>query len=173
MPQINYKIAALEELMNAPALKQTEAPFTGKNHTIEFENVRFSYQKDEVLHGVSLTAPEGSLTALVGESGSGKSTLARLLVHYYDLTSGSIRIGGQELREMSIEELNGQISYVAQEQFLFNMSLLENIRLGRLDATDEEVMDAARKAQCDDFLSRLPHGIYTMAGAGGKQLSGG
>ena len=157
MPQINYKIAALEELMNAPALKQTEAPFTGKDHTIEFENVRFSYQKDEVLHGVSLTAPEGSLTALVGESGSGKSTLARLLVHYYDLTSGSIRIGGQELREMSIEELNGQISYVAQEQFLFNMSLLENIRLGRLDATDEEVMDAARKAQCDDFLSRLPH----------------
>lgn len=157
MPQINYKIAALEELMNAPALKQTEAPFTGKDHTIEFENVRFSYQKDEVLHGVSLTAPEGSLTALVGESGSGKSTLARLLVHYYDLTGGSIRIGGQELREMSIEELNGQISYVAQEQFLFNMSLLENIRLGRLDATDEEVMDAARKAQCDDFLSRLPH----------------
>ena len=173
MPQINYKIAALEELMNAPALKQTEAPFTGKDHTIEFENVRFSYQKDEVLHGVSLTAPEGSLTALVGESGSGKSTLARLLVHYYDLTGGSIRIGGQELREMSIEELNGQISYVAQEQFLFNMSLLENIRLGRLDATDEEVMDAARKAQCDDFLSRLPHGIYTMAGDGGKQLSGG
>ena len=92
--------------------------------------------------------PEGSLTALVGESGSGKSTLAKLLVHYYDVTGGSIRVGGQDIREMSVEALNDQISYVAQEQFLFNMSLLENIRLGRPEATDQEVLAAAEKAQC-------------------------
>ena len=173
LPQINYKITALEQLMNAPALKQKEAPFTGKGHSISFENVRFSYQEEEVLHGISLTVPEGSLTALVGESGSGKSTLAKLLVHYYDVTGGSIRIGGQDLRDMSVEALNDQISYVSQEQFLFNMSLLENIRLGKPDAADEEVLAAAEKAQCAEFLARLPQGIHTMAGDGGKQLSGG
>ena len=117
--------------------------------------------------------PEGSLTALVGESGSGKSTLAKLLVHYYDVTDGSITVGGQDLRNMSVESLNDQISYVSQEQFLFNMSLLENIRLGKPDATDEEVLSAAKKAQCGGFLNRLPQGIHTMAGDGGKQLSGG
>ena len=92
LPQINYKITALEQLMNAPALEQKEKPFTGKDHSISFENVRFAYKEDEVLHGVSLTVPEGSLTALVGESGSGKSTLAKLLVHYYDVTGGSVTV---------------------------------------------------------------------------------
>ena len=173
LPQINYKITALEQLMNAPALEQKEKPFTGKDHSISFEDVRFAYKEDEVLHGVSLTVPEGSLTALVGESGSGKSTLAKLLVHYYDVTGGRIQVGGQELREMSVEALNGQISYVSQEQFLFNMSLLENIRLGKPEATDKEVLAAAEKAQCTEFLARLPQGIHTMAGDGGKQLSGG
>lgn len=113
------------------------------------------------------------MTALVGESGSGKSTLAKLLVHFYDVTDGAVKIGGQDVRHMSIEALNQQISYVAQEQFLFNTSLLENIRLGKLDATDEEVMAAAEKAQCGEFLTRLENGIHTMAGDGGKQLSGG
>ena len=173
LPQINYKITALEQLMGAPALEQTEAGFSGEDHSVFFEDVRFAYQEDEVLHGVSLTAPEGSLTALVGESGSGKSTLAKLLVHYYDVTGGSIRVGGQDIREMSVEALNDQISYVAQEQFLFNMSLLENIRLGRPEATDQEVLAAAEKAQCGEFLARLEHGIHTMAGDGGKMLSGG
>ena len=173
LPQINYKITALEQLMNAPALEQTDASFSGEDHSVSFEDVRFAYQEDEVLHGVSLTAPEGSLTALVGESGSGKSTLAKLLVHYYDVTGGSIRVGGQDIREMSVEALNDQISYVSQEQFLFNMSLLENIRLGKPEATDEEVLAAAEKAQCMEFLARLPQGIHTMAGDGGKQLSGG
>ena len=126
-----------------------------------------------MLHGIDLTVPEGSLTALVGESGSGKSTLAKLLIHYYDVNEGSVSVGGQDIRTMSLEALNDCISYVAQEQFLFNMSLLENIRLGKPSATDDEVLEAARKAQCNEFLNRLPQGIYTMAGDGGKQLSGG
>ncbi len=173
MPQVNYKIKALEDAMSAPPLQQTDAAFAGKDRSIAFENVRFAYQEDEVLHGISLTIPEGSMTALVGESGSGKSTLAKLLVHFYDVTGGSVKIGGQDLREMSVEALNDQISYVAQEQFLFNMSLLENIRLGRPDASDAEVLAAAEKAQCGEFLARLEKGIHTMAGDGGKQLSGG
>lgn len=173
MPQINYKINSLEQMLSAPPLRQSAKPFSGTDRSVSFENIRFAYKESEVLHGVSLKVPEGSLTALVGESGSGKSTLAKLLVHFYDVTDGAVKIGGQDIRDMSIEALNNEISYVAQEQFLFNISLLENIRLGRLGATDEEVMEAAEKAQCGEFLARLEHGIHTMAGDGGKQLSGG
>lgn len=191
LPQVNYKIESLEKLMSAPPLEQTEKPFMGKDHSVSFEQVRFDYVKNsgaeqkqeqpeegqerdtEVLHGISLYAKEGSLTALVGESGSGKSTLAKLLVHFYDVTGGAVKIGGQDVRDMSVEALNREISYVSQEQFLFNTSLLENIRLGKLDATDDEVMAAAEKAQCGEFLKRLENGIHTMAGDGGKQLSGG
>lgn len=173
LPQLNYKIESLEKMMSAPPLCQSDKPFAGQDHGIAFEDVRFAYGQDEVLHGVSLSAAEGSLTALVGESGSGKSTLAKLLVHFYDVTGGAVRIGGQDVRDMSVEALNNEISYVSQEQFLFNISLMENIRLGRLDATDEEVFAAAEKAQCNEFLERLENGIRTMAGDGGKQLSGG
>lgn len=191
LPQVNYKIESLEKLMSAPPLKQTDKPFTGKDHSVSFEDVRFDYIRNsgaeekqasqegkqkrdtEVLHGISFSAKEGTLTALVGESGSGKSTLAKLLVHFYDVTGGTVKIGGQDVRDMSIEALNREISYVSQEQFLFNMSLMENIRLGKLNASDEEVMAAAEKAQCKEFLQRLEHGIHTMAGDGGKQLSGG
>lgn len=113
------------------------------------------------------------MTALVGESGSGKSTLAKLLVHFYDLNGGRITLGGQDIRDMKIEALNDQISYVSQEQFLFNTSLYENILIGRPTASREEVLEAARRAQCDEFLARVPQGIDTMAGDGGKMLSGG
>jgi ATP-binding cassette subfamily B protein len=173
LPQINYKIESLEQMMSAPPLQQSDKPFTGKDHSVEFEAVRFAYQEAEVLHGISLRIAEGSLAALVGESGSGKSTLAKLLVHFYDVSGGAVKIGGQDIRDMSIEALNNEISFVAQEQFLFNISILENIRLGRLEATDDEVMDAAQKAQCGEFLARLENGIHTLAGAAGKQLSGG
>lgn len=173
MPQINYKIEALEKAVNAKPLQQTQDAFHGDGHTIRFENVRFSYGEEEVLHGVTLDIPEHSLTALVGESGSGKSTLAKLLVHYYDVDEGCIRLGGQDIREMSLEALNREISFVAQEQFLFNTSLLENIRVGRPDATDAEVLEAAHRAQCDEFLARVEGGIHAMAGDCGNMLSGG
>lgn len=173
LPQINYKIEELEKAMEGTPLQQKETDFQGGDHHIQFDHVHFSYEEKEVLHGITLDIPQGGMTALVGESGSGKSTLAKLLVHFYDITDGSIRLGGQDIRDMSLEALNRQISYVSQEQFLFNTSLLENIRLGDLSATDEQVMAAAEKAQCGEFLKRLPHGIHTMAGDGGKQLSGG
>lgn len=173
MVRIGFTVSNLEQMMGEPPLQQSTAPFTGKNYGIQFEDVRFSYKEAQVLHGINLSIPEGSLTALVGESGSGKSTLAKLLVHFYDVTGGAVKIGGQDIRHMSLESLNHQISYVAQEQFLFNTSLLENIRLGKPEASDEEVMAAAEKAQCSEFLARLEKGIHTMAGDGGKQLSGG
>ncbi|MDU2354160.1 MAG: ATP-binding cassette domain-containing protein, partial [Anaerococcus sp.] len=126
-----------------------------------------------VIHNVSFTAKVGEKTAIVGESGSGKSTLAKLLIHYYDVLEGSIRIGGQNLQDMSLKALNKEISYVSQDQYLFNTSLLENIRIGNLSATDEEVIEAAKKAQCMEFLDKLPNGIYSLAGEAGKMLSGG
>ena len=122
LPQLSYKIDQMEALFNIPPLKEGKTDFNGNDLQIRFENVRFSYEKDEVLHGISFSVPQGSLTALVGESGSGKSTLAKLLVHFYDVTDGHITLGGQDLREMSLASLNEQISFVAQEQFLFNTS---------------------------------------------------
>ena len=186
MPQLNYKIAALEQVLETAPLQQTDAVFHGKNYDICFDHITFGYEKsqpgpdgqpmvtmDEVIHDISFTAKAGQKTALVGESGSGKSTLAKLLIHYYDPQQGSISIGGQKITEMSLEALNSQVSYVAQDQYLFNTSILENIRIGRPDATDEEVLEAAKKAQCMEFLEKLPQGVHSMAGDAGKMLSGG
>lgn len=186
LPQLNYKIAALEQVLEAAPLAQTEDDFHGADDSVRFAHVSFAYEKtvpgpdgqpqtvsEAVLHDISFTAHAGEKTALVGESGSGKSTLAKLLVHYYDVADGAIIIGGQDLREMSLAALNDHISYVAQDQYLFNTSLLENIRLGRPDATEDEVLAAADKAQCTEFLARLPQGIHTPAGDAGKMLSGG
>lgn len=192
LPQLNYKIAALEQMLEAAPLAQTEDDFHGADDSVRFAHVSFAYTQkgtrektvpgpdgqpmtvsEPVLHDISFTARARKKTALVGESGSGKSTLAKLLVHYYDVRDGCITIGGQDLREMSLAALNDHISYVAQDQYLFNTSLLENIRLGRPDATEEEVRAAADKAQCTEFLARLPQGIHTPAGDAGKMLSGG
>ncbi|MDD3796783.1 MAG: ABC transporter ATP-binding protein, partial [Lachnospiraceae bacterium] len=172
-PQLNYKIEELERMMAKDPLVQTGDGFHGKDYGICFDQVSFTYDKEEVIHGISLQIQPGTLNAFVGESGSGKSTLAKLLVHFYDVTGGKVSLGGQDIRNMSVEALNDQISYVSQEQFLFNMSLMENIRLGKKNATDAEVLEAARKAQCDEFLNRIEGGIHAMAGDSGKQLSGG
>lgn len=186
MPQLNYKISALEDALNIEPLKQGENKFKGIDQTISYDNVTFGYQLSKmgengqpetyiknVIHNVSFTAKVGEKTAVVGESGSGKSTLAKLLIHYYDVLEGSISIGGQNLQDMSLKALNKEISYVSQDQYLFNTSLLENIRIGNLSATDEEVIEAAKKAQCMEFLDKLPNGIYSLAGEAGKMLSGG
>ena len=184
LPQLNYKIGALEQILSAEPLKQTGDGFHGTDHSITFEHVKFGYTTPpaapgqepvckEIIHDVSFIARAGQKTALVGESGSGKSTLAKLLIHYYDAASGRILLGGQDVQNMSLAALNDQISYVAQDQYLFNTSILENIRLGKPDATDAEVLEAAKKAQCLEFIEKLPQGIHSMAGDAGKMLSGG
>ena len=172
-PQLNYKVDEIEKAMDNEPLHSNGNSFTGSSHIVQFDDVRFAYKEQEVLHGVSLELGEGTFTALVGESGSGKSTLAKLLVHYYDLNGGTITLGGQDITDMSIEALNDNISYVSQEQFLFNTTLYENILIGKPDASRDDVLAAAEKAQCNEFLERLPKGIDTMAGDGGKMLSGG
>lgn len=173
IPQPNYKIDELEHLLDHPPLKESNRPFIGQDHHIHFEDVHFSYRDDEVIHGIDLDIAEGQMVALVGESGSGKSTLAKLLVHFYDLDSGNITLGGHRLTDMCVEALNNQIAFVSQEQFLFNTSLYENILIGKPTAAREDVLRAATLAQCDDFFARFPKGIDTLAGDSGKMLSGG
>ena len=173
IPQLAKKIESLEKMMDLKPLKQGGNAFAAKNFDIDFKSVSFAYKETKVLQDINLHIKEGTMTALVGESGSGKSTLAKLLVHFYDVNEGSISIGGQDITSINQKELNEQISYVAQEQFLFNTSLYENIKIGKPSASKEEVLEAARKAQCMEFLERLEKGIDTMAGDGGKSLSGG
>ena len=173
VPQAGYKIQALEKALDYPELKTGVSSFSGAGHGIEFRNVRFAYKDLEVLKGVSFTAEEGHMTALVGASGSGKSTAAKLLVHYYDVTDGEVLIGGQNIRTMGLDALNEQIAYVSQDVFLFNKSIADNIRIGKKDATDDEVIAAAKKAQADEFIRELPDGYATLAGDAGSKLSGG
>ncbi len=173
IPQLDYKISELEKLLDHPPLRSKGEKFKGKNLDVSFNDVHFSYEEKEVLHGINVYMKQGTTTALVGESGSGKSTLAKLLVHYYDIPQGSISIGGQDITDMSLEELNNKVAYVAQEQFLFNTSLYENILIGKPSANRAEVIDAARRAQCMSFIEKLPKGLDTNAGDSGKMLSGG
>ncbi len=172
-PQIRYKIASLESVLEGEELKAGTEEFQGKGYGVEFSDVNFGYGETEILHNINLRMKENTMTALVGESGSGKSTLAKLLIHYYDVEEGTIRIGGQDICRMSLRALNDLVSYVSQDNFLFNISLMENIRIGKPAATDEEVMKAAEKAQCLEFISKLPEGFNSLAGDCGNQLSGG
>lgn len=173
VPQIRYKIVELENLLDNPNLKEGIEEFKGDHYNVEFKNVTFSYAQAEILHNVSFQLKPNTMTALVGESGSGKSTLAKLLIHYYDLNEGEISIGGKNICDMSLKGLNDLVSYVSQENFLFNISLLENIKIGNPSASDEEVIEAAKKAQCMEFVNKLPKGLHTLAGDCGNQLSGG
>lgn len=140
---------------------------------IRFDQVRFAYNHEEVLHDVSFTAKQGEITALVGPSGSGKSTLARLAARFWDVQSGSVSLGGVDLRQIAPEELLKNYSIVFQDVVLFNDSIYNNIKIGREDATEEEVYVAAKLAACDEFIHRLPDGYQTVIGENGKTLSGG
>ena len=174
MPQIRYKLAELERVLDHQPLIEGRICETAEQVDVVFDHVDFSYEDGtEILHDVSLVLAPGTKTAIVGESGAGKSTLAKLLVHYYDVSGGAVRIGGRDLRDLSLAGLNAFVSYVSQDNFLFNRSLADNIRLGRPEATDEEVLRAAEAAQCMDFIDALPEGIHTLAGDCGNRLSGG
>lgn len=176
MRQVKFTVEHLEEFLEMPALPEPKNRADVRHTNVELKNVHFSYTgdaKDEVLHGVSLNLPEGSFTALVGPSGGGKSTVAKLIARFWDVTSGEITIGGINIQDMPLSQLSEYVSFVTQDNFLFRCSLLENIRLGNPKATDEEVKAAARAAQCEEFISKLPQGYNTPAGEAGKQLSGG
>lgn len=158
-------------LMNEPEMKGTDgAPASGD---FVFNHVSFGYQDKEVLHDICLTLPKGHLTALVGPSGSGKSTLMKLCARFYDPQKGSITYGGADISKVEPEALMKDISMVFQDVYLFQDTIRNNIRFGRNGATEEEIVDASRKACCHDFIMRLPKGYDTLVGEGGCTLSGG
>ena len=173
---MEYAVEAANELLNLPMLPDSGKIVSIPRNDIVLEHVTFSYdgsEQNEVLHDVNLELPEGSFTALVGPSGGGKSTIARLIARFWDVTGGNITIGGKNIKELSIRQLSELVSFVTQDNFLFNCSLKENIRLGNPNATDEEVYAAAKAACCDEFIVRLDKGYDTPAGDAGKRLSGG
>ena len=176
MRQVKFTVENLEEFLEMPSLPEPSARAAIEHTGVCLKDVHFSYtgdEKDEVLHGVDLTLPEGSFTALVGPSGGGKSTVAKLIARFWDVRSGEITVGGVNVKDMPLSQLSEYVSFVAQDNFLFHCSLLENIRLGNPSASDEEVKAAARAAQCEEFISKLPQGYDTPAGEAGKRLSGG
>ena len=173
---MEYAVEAANKLLNLPVLPDSGKIVSIPHNDIALKHVTFSYdgsEQNEVLHDVNLELPEGSFTALVGPSGGGKSTIARLIARFWDVTGGSITIGGKNVKELSIRQLSELVSFVTQDNFLFNCSLKENIRLGNPNATDEEVYAAAKAACCDEFIVRLDKGYDTPAGDAGKRLSGG
>lgn len=167
------KIARLNEIENYP-LQTGEEKFEPSNYDIEFKNVSFEYQSEKkVLEDVSFVAKQNEITALIGNSGGGKTTCASLAARFYELNEGVIKIGGIDISTVDPEILLSKFSIVFQEVVLFNNTILENIRIGKKDATDEEVMEAAQKAFCDEFVEKLPDGYNTVIGENGSKLSGG
>ena len=140
---------------------------------IELRDVRFAYKKDEVLHGVSLAIKEGTVNALVGPSGSGKSTIAKLIASFWDVGSGRITFGGVDIRKIPLDDYQKMIAYVSQDNYLFDMSVMENIRIGNPKASDEAVMKAAKACGCHEFILGLENGYETICGGSGSHLSGG
>ena len=164
----------INNILELPELKRPATSITlPENHNITLQNVHFGYGDKEILHGIDLNIPDGSVLALVGPSGSGKSTIARLIASLWDVKNGSIKIGGVDIRDMSISDYNTQIAYVSQDSFLFDISVRENIRMGRPSATDTEVEEVSKKSGCYDFIMDLENGFDTVAGGSGTHLSGG
>ena len=167
------RVERMNEIFDCPVQSGTQE-FHPSNYDIVFENVGFSYKKGEqVLHDVSFTAKQGEVTALIGPSGGGKTTVSRLAARFWDCTKGRVTVGGIDIAAIEPETLLSYYSIVFQDVLLFNNSVLENIRIGRKDATDEEVLEAARFAHCSEFAEKLPDGWNTLIGENGSELSGG
>ena len=173
--EVQLTVEELQTYLEMPELPEPEKPAALRDCSVELKKVHFSYSKDsgDVLRGIDLRLPAGSFTALVGPSGGGKSTVARLIARFWDVTEGEILVGGVKITDMPLSQLSDTVSFVTQDNFLFRCSLKENIRLGNPAASDEEVYAAARAAQCDEFIRKLPQGYDTPAGEAGKRLSGG
>ena len=172
-PQVDYTVKQLEALYSTEDVHSGNVSEMPESFDVEFKNVTFAYKDKDVLKNVSFKAEQGKKTALVGESGSGKSTAARLAVHYWDVSDGSITIGGRDIREYTFDTLMSMTAYVAQDNFLFKGTIADNLRMGKKDATMAEMIEAAKATACHDFISKLPHGYDTEVGVHGGKLSGG
>ena len=174
LAKVGTIVGSVDEILLKPEQDHGTQPAQLGRPDIALDHVSFGYAQDkEILHNISLTIPAGSLTALVGPSGSGKSTIAKLIAGFWDVTEGRITLGGVDVKTVEPETLFKNYAIVFQDVMLFDETVMENIRLGRGDATDEEVMAAARAAQCEEFIQRLPQGYQTNIGENGSALSGG
>lgn len=174
LAQVGTTVSQVDEILKAKEQEHGTKPVSLQDHNIEVKKVSFGYQEgDLILKDVSLSIPENRMTALVDPSGSGKSTIAKLIAGFWDVNEGSITLGGHDLREIPLKQLYDQTAFVSQDNYLFDESVRENIRMGRPDASDEEVEAAARAAGCDGFIRELEQGYDTVVGGGGAHLSGG
>ena len=174
LAQVTTTVAQVDEILKAEEQAHPDSPVHFDGHDIEIKDVRFGYHDgQEILHGVSMHIPQNSMTALVGPSGSGKSTLAKLIAGFWDVKQGSITMGGHDLTDIPLHQLYDQVAFVSQDNYLFDDTVRENIRMGRRTASDAEVEAAAHAAGCDSFIRTLENGFDTMVGGGGAHLSGG
>ena len=172
LAQVGTTVGQVDVILKAEEQSHSPEPVVFNGHSIDVKNVSFGYHEDkEILHGISLSIPQNSMTALVGPSGSGKSTLAKLIAGFWDVKDGSIAIDGHDLKDIPLTQLYDQVAFVSQDNYLFDESIRENIRMGRAGATDAEVETTARDAGCDDFISGLENGYDTVAGGGGAHRS--
>lgn len=170
---IDTSMDKLENIENAEFIDEAGRDFSIASYNIDFTDVSFGYGEIEVLHNLSFQIPQNTTTAIVGPSGSGKSTICNLITRFYDINSGSVKIGGHDVREFTCDSLLKNISMVFQNVYLFNDTIRNNIKFGKSDATEDEIIEAAKKACCHDFIMALPEGYDTMIGEGGSSLSGG
>jgi len=174
--QVGNAVERFDQILAEPEIPEKNTFPKPSIYDVVYDHVTFSYTEDNeaaALQSVSFTAPQGKITAIVGPSGGGKSTIASLLPRFYDVEQGAIRIGGTDIRDMSTGDLMNTVSFVFQDNFLFKQSILENIRMGRPGATEEEVVAAAKAARCHEFITELPQGYQTVFGKNGVKLSGG
>lgn len=161
-------------ILEQPELERPEkSERVPKDNSVTLENVRFGYHDKEILHGVNMELKAGTVNAIVGPSGSGKSTIAKLIASLWDVDSGSIKIGGVDVKEMALADFNRKIAYVAQDNYLFNETVRENIRQGNPKATDEQIVEVTKKSGCYEFIMQLENGFDTVVGGAGGHLSGG
>ena len=172
--KIGVIVGEVVGILEQPELKRpAESTAVPKDHSITLTDVKFGYHDKEILHGVNMELAAGTVNAIVGPSGSGKSTIAKLIASLWDVNSGSIKIGGVDIKQLSLTDFNQKIAYVAQDNYLFNESVRENIRQGNPNATDEQVIEVTKKSGCYDFIMQLENGFDTIVGGAGGHLSGG
>lgn len=172
--KIGVIVGEVVGILEQPELKRpAESTAVPKDNSITLTDVKFGYHDKEILHGVTMELKAGTVNAIVGPSGSGKSTIAKLIASLWDVNSGSIKIGGTDIKQLSLTDFNQKIAYVAQDNYLFNESVRENIRQGNPNATDEQVIEVTKKSGCYDFIMQLENGFDTIVGGAGGHLSGG